>query len=1147
MKKMTVRRWLALLLALAMVLPLSPLARAAEGDDGDNDSEQTALTINPSIPGITPDGAVILDGPAQGSNSLRATATLTPDTQGSSVRMDWTSSNPDIVSVEATDNGRTCAITGKATGEAEITISAADNAAPPYTFTVVVSGIVLLPGDIFQTEGADIVVEIPENGSVTLMPWDNGAGDFRYYGYAESAYPAAGEGAYKVSAHSDKTNVVSIPNSSNVKSGLTIIGVKEGTDRVTLTVTGGSHTWTEYFSVKVTANPAQTIRPAGSYSLTAPLRFSTLESLIAQQCTEMISGSDNTLASITGLSVDTKQGTLYLNYKSAADTGSGVGSGLVYTVSSAARGPYIKDITFVPNPNYTGGTAEINFTGTSASGRTFKGKILVTLAPATADISYTASIESPAHFDGSDFSDVCRLQTGVPLSYVVFTLPPESQGILYEGYVSDTNYSAKVSATAQYNQTDLNKLTFVPTPGYTGLMAIGYAGYSVSGLRYTGEVRITVTQSLDESIFYNDGGSGSVSFSEADFVDYCANITGARLSYVQFTPPAASQGTLYYYPRTSSRGTEVTAADTFQAYRSTSEIDRLTFAATAGFHGTVRIPFSGEDRNGVPFTGTVEINIQSGSNSNITYTCTPGGSVKLSSNDFNDMSLRLTGQRLHYITFQSLPDYTNGAFYHNRTSAGGMGDSVSREARYYNSASPYIMNLSFWASSSFYGNIEVPFTGCAVSGDTFSGMLIITSSSTVGGSNIISYNSVGRATVTFLSEDFDRISRSATNSGLNYVRFTPPNTSMGMMYFDYNPTAAPTTISSTDSLYLSGEASISKVSFLPSYSYSGTVTIPFSGWAISGAQFQGTVQINVQPEAVNTAVRYASRGEPVTFSSYDFRNAGGGQPVAIRIDSLPSADTGRLYYQYTCPTRYSWPVAAGTEYQLNGNPAVSDLTFMPKAGYAGTAEIPYTGINADGSTFTGSILVSVSRIMSSAYFNDMEGCNNEVLAAVDFLFTQGVVNGVAPNLYDPEKPIKRGDFCLMLYRAFQFELNGSVSLFQDVPDDKYYSQAIRVLRSREIVNGTGYDRFEPESFISRQDAALMIQRTLRAAGLNASDGSPDVLARYSDGYAASAYAQGALACIVQQGLQPGYWQFLQPKSNLTRADMAVLLHKAITQ
>ena len=50
-----------------------------------------------------------------------------------------------------------------------------------------------------------------------------------------------------------------------------------------------------------------------------------------------------------------------------------------------------------------------------------------------------------------------------------------------------------------------------------------------------------------------------------------------------------------------------------------------------------------------------------------------------------------------------------------------------------------------------------------------------------------------------------------------------------------------------------------------------------------------------------------------------------------------------------------------------------------------------------------------------------------------------------------------------------------------------------------------------------------------------------------DGNQVSGYAQTAMACLIQQGLLRTGDGRLNPKANLTRADMAVLLHRAMTR
>ena len=135
----------------------------------------------------------------------------------------------------------------------------------------------------------------------------------------------------------------------------------------------------------------------------------------------------------------------------------------------------------------------------------------------------------------------------------------------------------------------------------------------------------------------------------------------------------------------------------------------------------------------------------------------------------------------------------------------------------------------------------------------------------------------------------------------------------------------------------------------------------------------------------------------------------------------------------------------------------------------------------------------------------------------------------------------------MLFRAFQFAGAGSTQSFRDVPGDAYYAQAVNTLRSLGIVDGVGGNLFMPDGTLSRQDASLMVQRTLRTAGLPAADGNAGVLTNYPDGQQVATYAVGGVACMVEQGLLPDVYGQLAPAAPLTRADMAVLLHRAMTK
>lgn len=1139
MKISTKRRLLSLLLAFVMALALAPAALLAPGDGTDTDpggsdadtgeGVLTDLRLScdswDSANTSPPHYALILEPNADmDKGGVRIDAILEPvkDDKVQQLHVTWSPANSPVVGVSEQGDGHAGYLFGKTPGTETVTVSAgsAENR-KECTINVTVSGIKV-------SDALAAGVTVKENATIEIKAGT----DFTLFGDAASE-----NAAFEASVVNNKNNIYLLKKGKD----LTIEGRIAGDATVRLSFSAAGKTYTAEFPVKVAPNET-TIPWTEGCSPSKPLKFSALEAQIAAKCRE-VTGED--LASVIGLSVPTAQGTLYQGYSSPEDTGAGVGSSVTYYVRTAVRGPYLQDVTFVPNPSFAGEKAVILFTGQNASGRAFKGRIEVTLTQEKTDLTVSTKRDTPLKLTAALFSKACQEQTGAPLSYVVFTLPPANQGSLYLDYKNEWDYASKVSANEQYKQKQLDGVTFVPAQGFVGTVTVSYAGYSASGSRYNGQLIIKVTQGLDDAVTYN--GSGAIPFSRYEFEEFCQNATGRALASVSFTPPPASQGVLY----SNWNGAQGSGVASGAAY-GPIQLDRMTFVPADGFHGVVRIPFTGTDRAGEAFSGTVEVHVQStgSSRGDVSYTCAPGQSVKLVLSDFSALCQTLTGQRLHYISFQTLPDFHMGTLYHNRTSSGSIGNRVTTSAKYYNSAAPYLSNLSFWATESFRGGVEIPFTGSAVSGETFTGILYIGSGEGAGSGSApaVRYAVTSGGRVTFSGKDFDGACRQAVNSALSYLRFDLPSSGQGILYYDYRAGSAPKALDPATSLYRSGEVSVDRVTFVPASGFAGTALVPFTAWAINGAEYRGTAEITVRSAAaLGGLVRYETQGEPVHLNAYDIQTASGGAPSSLRLTGLPEAGQGKLYYQYAGPTQYSWQGNTSTVYSLYGDPSVSSLTFVPKAGFYGTVEVPYTASNEDGTQYDGTIRITVTEPSASANLDDLSGRSAQMKSAVDYLYALDVVKGTGQRRYEPAASIRRGDFCVMLSRAFQFNVGSSVQGFSDVPSDAYYAQAVHEMYALGVVNGVGGGRFEPASTLTRQDAALMVQRALNQAGISAPDGNAAALAAYGDRSQVAEYARGAVSGLVQLGLLPTAGSQLSPRSSLNRGDMALLLHRAMTQ
>ena len=228
-----------------------------------------------------------------------------------------------------------------------------------------------------------------------------------------------------------------------------------------------------------------------------------------------------------------------------------------------------------------------------------------------------------------------------------------------------------------------------------------------------------------------------------------------------------------------------------------------------------------------------------------------------------------------------------------------------------------------------------------------------------------------------------------------------------------------------------------------------------------------------------------------------------------------------------------------------GSGSISAVTFVPKAAYNGTVTLSYTGTDSKNNTFTGKVEITVTPSTQSRRFTDM-GSHGWPAASVDFLYDGGVTTGTSATTYGPALNITRGDFILMLYRAFNLSAN-TTDGFKDVPSDSYYAQAIAVAKALGIAQGSDDGRFNPTAPLTREDAMVFLYRTLNRTGRTIASASASYLNRFSDGSSTSSYAQDSVAALAQAGIIQGDTNGrLNPKGSLTRAEMAVILHRVVT-
>ena len=776
--------------------------------------------------------------------------------------------------------------------------------------------------------------------------------------------------------------------------------------------------------------------------------------------------------------------------------------------------------------------------------------------------------------------EICRTKTAAlngdgtseELKYITNLQVVPEQGTLYCNYSTESDTGSGVGYTYQFARTasgsirSIKSLSFVSKPGFSGTAEITFTG--VSGSRnFTGLIRIEVgSGSGVYQISYQALAGEPVWFRSADFESYCQSVNDRGYNYITFNLPKSGEGVLYHNYVAGS-GIPVTPDTRFTA-SGRYTLDDVCFVPNAAFQGkSVTVSFRGTDTSGKAVSGELTVNVIQPSadddHANVTVSGERGRPVALQSSLFNDACQEVLGDVLSFVTFK-LPDQNEGTLYYNYWSDKFYDSRVAASTRYYYSGVPGLSGVSFVPANNAAGRVAISYTAHGVGGASFSGTLYVVLEDV--DRSVIYYSVPKGGSVTFTTADFNTAAQQKVGSSVSFVVFT------GISYGEYsgdlgtlryklsntsNPQITPTTNVTSNTAYFlnptGSQRGLSKVYF-EAKNTSGTVTISYTAYSGSTSSssrqklFDGKVVVRVGSQAPDNVNLFCDAGRQAQLTVSAVNNACSsvmsGSLSYIEITSVPGPEAGRLYFDYS---RFGTGTAVepGDRFYRLGSSNIGQLTFVPFARFSGEAEITYIGYSADGKEqVSGRIVVSVTKSTKSQYFDDIRDYTWAV-DSVDYLRRNETVLGVGGRSYDPGGMVKRGDFVLMLVRAYGLTATGS-AYFSDVPDDSYYADAIRVAAVLGVANGSN-GRFNPQDALTRQDAMVMIYNTLKVCGKTTTNGLAADLSAYHDGGEIATYAREAMGNLIQMGVVTGDGNgYLRPQSRLNRAEAAVLLHTIMT-
>ena len=193
------------------------------------------------------------------------------------------------------------------------------------------------------------------------------------------------------------------------------------------------------------------------------------------------------------------------------------------------------------------------------------------------------------------------------------------------------------------------------------------------------------------------------------------------------------------------------------------------------------------------------------------------------------------------------------------------------------------------------------------------------------------------------------------------------------------------------------------------------------------------------------------------------------------------------------------------------------------------------------------ISMNVSTLSGSAArgrtrFADVTENHSWAYDAINSLESRGAISGVDGLSFAPDNPVTKEQFAKMLASALQ--LNGGASgYYRDVEENRW--SATYISSTADFFYNEGLN-FNPDKNMSREECAYTIANALGYGSNTANLLDSSVLeSNFTDAGAVNRVLRSAVAMTVERGIIKGSDMLLRPDGEVTRAEAAVILYRAI--
>ncbi|MDR7870915.1 MAG: Ig-like domain-containing protein [Tissierellaceae bacterium] len=177
-------------------------------------------------------------------------------------------------------------------------------------------------------------------------------------------------------------------------------------------------------------------------------------------------------------------------------------------------------------------------------------------------------------------------------------------------------------------------------------------------------------------------------------------------------------------------------------------------------------------------------------------------------------------------------------------------------------------------------------------------------------------------------------------------------------------------------------------------------------------------------------------------------------------------------------------------------------------------------------------------------FNDVN-INDWYEKAVNYIAARNITTGTGDGNYSPNSKLTRGQFIVLLMRAYGITPNENpINNFSDA-GNVYYTGYISKAKELGISKGIGNNLFAPENEITRQEMFTMLYNTLNIIGSEVRENNGMRISDFSDSSDVATWAKEPISILMRNKIINGSNGMLNPTNITTRAEMAQVLYNLL--